>query len=268
MEQPNVFDEMGIYWQQIADKGPTQRQIQFIKDNVSKEGWVLDLACGTGRHSIPLTQEGYDVVGLDASKVLLKIAKEHSAQVQLVRADLRHLPFKDKTFSAALSIDNSIGYLPTEEADLQSLKELQKTLRTDALLILDVFNREQLTLKYGKFLVNAQWFILPPLLKYPNRLSRSLLWAIYKWKEYPSFFLLQKRTVDLKAGRLCDLWIIKDKADGKIRVFRHTARLYAISRLKDLLFGAGFVIERACGGYEGQDFSPKSLRLIFLADAA
>ena len=72
MEQQNVFDEMGVYWQQIADKGPTQRQIQFIKDTVAKEGWVLDLACGTGRHSIPLKQEGYKIVGLDASMTLLE----------------------------------------------------------------------------------------------------------------------------------------------------------------------------------------------------
>ncbi len=267
MEQPNVFDEMGIYWQQIADKGPTQRQIQFIKDNVAKDGWVLDLACGTGRHSSPLAQEGYSVVGLDVSKTLLKIAKQNSSQVQLVRADMRHLPFKDKTFTAALSLDNSFGYLPTEEADKESLKELHKTLRPDALLVLDVFNREQLTQKYKKFLAKHQWLILPTLLKYPNHLSRSLLWALYKWREYPSFFLLQKRTVDAKAGLLCDLWIINDKADGKMHTFRHTARLYGISRLKDLLYGEGFVVERVCGGYEGQDFGVKSLRLIILADA-
>lgn len=268
MEQQNVFDEMGIYWQQIADKGPTQRQIQFIKDAIAKEGWVLDLACGTGRHSIPLAQEGYEIVGLDVSKTLLKIAKQHKAQVQLVRADMRHLPFKNQAFSAVLSLDNSFGYLPTEEADQESLKELHKTLHPSGLLVLDVFNREQLTQKYGKLLVKLQWLILPALLKHPNILSRSLLWAIYKWREYPSFFLLQKRTVDAEAGLLCDLWIIKDKTDGKMRMFRHTARLYGISRLKDLLFGAGFVVERVCGGYEGQDFSVKSLRLIILADAS
>ncbi len=267
MEQ-NLFDEMGVYWQQIADKGPTQRQIQFIKEAVAKDGWVLDLACGTGRHSIPLTEEGYSVVGLDVSKTLLKIARQHSSQVQLVRADMRHLPFKEKTFTAALSLDNSIGYLPSEEADFESLKELHKTLCTGALLILDVFNREQLTEKYRKFLVKNQWLILPALLKYPNPLSRSLLWAIYKWREYPGFFLLQKRSVNAQAGQLCDLWIIRDKADGKMRTFTHSARLYSLGRLKDLLFGAGFVVERVCGGYEGQDFSAKSLRLIILADAS
>ena len=71
----------------------------------------------------------------------------------------------------------------------------------------------------------------------------------------------------LRLGWLCDLWLIRDKADGKMRMFRHTARLYGLKRLKDMLFEAGFVVERVCGGYEGQDFSVKSLRLIILADA-
>lgn len=267
MGQKNVFDEMGFYWQQIADKGPTQRQIQFIKDTVAKEGWFLDLACGTGRHSIPLKREGYEIVGLDASLTLMKIAKQQKPDLLLVKADLRFLPFKEKTFSAVLSIDNSIGYLPTEEDDLKALKELHKTLHTGSLLVLDLFNREQLTQKYGKFLVKLQWLIFPPLLKYPNRLSRSLLWAIYKWREYPSFFLLQKRTVNAEQGQLCDLWLIREKANGKMRTFKHAARLYWLKHLRDMLFEAGFVVERVCGGYEGQDFSPKSLRLIILADA-
>jgi ubiquinone/menaquinone biosynthesis C-methylase UbiE len=34
---------------------------------------VLDLACGTGRHSIPLSNEGYNMVGLDVSLNLLKM---------------------------------------------------------------------------------------------------------------------------------------------------------------------------------------------------
>jgi len=267
MTQQNVFDEMGTYWQQIADKGPTERQIQFIKNAFSKEGWVLDLACGTGRHTIPLTKEGFNVVGLDASLKLLKIAKQRQPQAQLVKADMQHLPFREKTFSAAISVDNSFGYLPTEQSDQESLKELHKTLQANGLFVLDVFNREQLTRKYGKLLVNLQWLILPPLLKYPNRLSQSLLWAIYKWKEYSSFFLLQKRTVDAEAGQLCDLWLIIDKAGGKMRVFRHSARLYKLGRLNEMLVEAGFVVERVCGGYEGQDFTGKSLRLIILADA-
>jgi len=69
----NVFDEMGNYWAEIAGQSSTQNQIQFIKDTLKGNEWVLDLACGTGRHLIPLSKEGYNMVGLDVSLNLLRI---------------------------------------------------------------------------------------------------------------------------------------------------------------------------------------------------
>jgi len=264
--QPNVFDAMGKYWQEIADKEPTERQIQFIKNNISTEGWILDLGCGTGRHTILLSKEGFNVVGLDISSKLLKIAKQHQTQAQLVKADLQHLPFKDKAFTIALSLDNSFGYLPTEEADFKSLKELRQTLCHSGLFILDVFNREQLKRKYPKHsIANLQWLFLPVLLRYPNAISQYIL-SFYKWREYTNFFLFQKRTVDPKAGRLFDFWVTKDKTDGKLTFFHHTTRLYKLSQLHEMLLGSGFMVEQVCGGYEGQNFSVKSSRLVVLAD--
>ena len=63
----DVFDEMGDYWAELADWNSTRRQIDFIKDTLKVEGLVLDLCCGTGRHSIPLNREGYRMAGLDVS---------------------------------------------------------------------------------------------------------------------------------------------------------------------------------------------------------
>ena len=36
---------------------------------------ILDVGCGTGRHYIPLSQEGYDVTGLDGSQNMLNVLK-------------------------------------------------------------------------------------------------------------------------------------------------------------------------------------------------
>jgi ubiquinone/menaquinone biosynthesis C-methylase UbiE len=143
----NVFDEMGVYWAEIADKNQTEKQIQFVKNNLKADGYVLDLACGTGRHSIPLSKEGYSMVGVDASPNLLRIAKQHYSQVQLVRGDLRFLPFMPQAFEAAISMDTSFGYLSSEQDDRLSLTELWRVLRQGGVLIVDVFNRERLMLK-------------------------------------------------------------------------------------------------------------------------
>jgi len=264
----SVFDEMGIYWAEIADQRSRQNQIQFIKGTLNGNGLVLDLACGTGRHTISLSKEGYNMVGLDVSLNLLRIAKNRWGQIQLVRGDVRFLPFKAGAFSASVSMDTSFGYLPREQDDRRSLRELREAVDYEGLLIVDVFNRERLMRKYkGKWRAEFEWFILLILLKFNNRLAKRVLFQFFKWKEYPSFFLLPKRRVNSGGDKLCDLWMIYDKAKEQIRVFRHTARLYELKRLQVLLEEAGFMVKRVYGDYNGQSFSSNSERLILVANA-
>jgi len=259
----NVFDDMGVYWAEIADQNQTERQVQFIKKILKVKGLVLDVACGTGRHLIPLGKSGFDIIGLDISLKLLRIAKSRLRDARVVQADMRFLPFKPQAFSAAISMDTSFGYLPNEQDDIQSLKALRETLRQNGVLIVDVFNRHLLIQKYKR--KRLKWVFLPTLMN-PNSLAKRLLFLFFKWKEYPSFFLLQKRTVIEKGKKLHDLWVVHDKEDGQIRVFEHSARLFEFKQLQGLLERAGFKPNSVCGDYDGQSSSPISSRLIFVAN--
>lgn len=235
----NVFDAMGVYWAEIADKNQTEKQFQFLTNNLKLCGFILDLACGTGRHSIPLSQLGNDIVGLDISINLLKIAKQRWQKIMVIRGDMRFLPFKPQAFGAAISMDTSFGYLPSEKDDQLSLTELGKTLEQNGIVVIDVFNREQLMQKF--------------------QLEKSTP------LEYPSFFLRQKRTVNPNGQWLCDLWIVCDKASGRRVTFEHVVRLYEFNNLQSLIEKAGFTVERVCGGYQGENLSSNSSRLILIA---
>jgi SAM-dependent methyltransferase len=232
---------MGVYWAEIADKNQTERQIQFLKSHIRPAGYVLDLACGSGRHSIVLSANGYMMAGLDASRKLLKIAKQRFQEISVVLGDIRFLPFKTGTFAAAMSIDTSFGYLPSETADKVSLSEVRRVLSQEGLLVIDVFNREYLVLKY----------------KGQNNSTKE--------KDYPSFILQQIRTVSDSGDWLCDSWAIHDKAEGQVRFFEHKVRLYERDKLWGFLEGAGFRVNRVLGGYGGETFNVDSPRLIFLA---
>jgi ubiquinone/menaquinone biosynthesis C-methylase UbiE len=234
---------MGLYWAEIADQNQTEKQLQFLKILLKPDGYVLDLACGTGRHSIPLTQQGYNIVGFDVSTNLLQIARQRSKELQLVRGDMRFLPFKTQTFDAAISMDTSFGYLPSEADDIVSLVEVKRVIDQQGVFVIDVFNREKLTLKYQ----NKN----PPA----------------KWKEYPSFFLLQKRTISPQGGLLRDSWTIKDKESGQLSIFEHNVRLYECSKLESMLEMAGFVVKDVYGWYKKENYSPNSPRLILIAEA-
>jgi SAM-dependent methyltransferase len=238
----DVFGEMGEFWAEIADESQTQRQIQFLKTQLSPDGCVLDLACGSGRHTIALCNLGFDVVGLDISANLLGIAKKRGASA-MVRGDMRFLPFKTCAFSAAVSVDNSFGYLPSEEEDKQSLAEVKKVLRTGGVFVLDVFNREKLVEKYRSKVASAKLY------------------------DYPSFTLKQERTISADGVWLCDHWIIKKRVDGQEHVFDHRARLYTYTQLENMLSTAGFSVNEVFGDYEKQPFSPASSRLIIKVNA-
>ncbi|MCW4019264.1 MAG: class I SAM-dependent methyltransferase [Candidatus Bathyarchaeota archaeon] len=259
----SLFNDISRYWTEIAQADNTQKQLNYVKNNVKAEGWVLDLGCGSGRHTIALSVSGYTVVGLDVSSNLLEIAKskafEAGMRVPWVRADMRFLPFASEVFVAVLSLDASFGYLPSEEEDTQSLKEAARTLRAEGFLLLDVFNRPRLLRRYGKrFRFNLS-FLYKQLPKFPQ------LAVLFKWKEYSSFHLLQKRSITCGGEKLRDLWVFRNKKTKKIIVRYHIARLYELSQLEVLLSGTDLQAVRVDGNYEGQQYNEDAKRLIIIA---
>ena len=70
---------------------------------------VLDAGCGVGRHLIPLTRQGFQVVGVDLEAPVLQVLKARLAsaglRAPLLRADLRGLPFGPGRFDLVLSIN-------------------------------------------------------------------------------------------------------------------------------------------------------------------
>jgi 2-polyprenyl-3-methyl-5-hydroxy-6-metoxy-1,4-benzoquinol methylase len=77
-------------------------ECDFIENeiNFDRSLRILDVGCGTGRHSIELTKRGYSVIGIDLSESQLARAKEKAAaqnlQIDFRRHDARKLPFKSE----------------------------------------------------------------------------------------------------------------------------------------------------------------------------
>ncbi len=105
---------------------------------------VLDLGCGTGNHTIPLVQRGYEVVGVDCSKSMLAQARRKAAAlsdgsgVALHQGDVRSVDLQ-RDFDAALMMFAVLGY-QLENADvLSALKTARRHLHPGGLLIFDVW---------------------------------------------------------------------------------------------------------------------------------
>lgn len=237
----SLFDDLNDYWAEIADARSTEEEVEFIKRVVKTKRLVLDLCCGTGRHSIPLCKKGWSVIGLDISANLLRIAKERmiekNVRFPLIRGEMRHLPFMSETFAAVINMFTSFGYLPSEKEDMKSLKEVARTLEKCGSFLIDIVNREHLLQVFQK----------------------------KDWGEFPDFYLLERRSLDVNGSRLYSKWTLKDKNTGKTRTFYHNLRLYSFLQMQKMLEKIGFVIKTVYGDYEEQEFQKDSSRLIMLA---
>jgi 2-polyprenyl-3-methyl-5-hydroxy-6-metoxy-1,4-benzoquinol methylase len=94
---------------------------------------VLDLACGSGRHSLELRRRGLEVVGADISSDLIEIARRDAAEadldVEFAQADLRDLAYEEE-FDVVLNLnDGAIGYLESDEENRRSFEVIARALR-------------------------------------------------------------------------------------------------------------------------------------------
>ena len=261
-EQPTdaVFDEISCYWTEIADAHDTERQVNLAKDTLSASGLVLDMGCGNGRHAVQLSEAGYDVVGLDISVRLLKIAKSKAAKANLkltlVRADMRFLPFCSNAFMGIVSLDSTLGYFPSENEDLRSLREVARTLAERGIFLLDVYNGEHILMRQGTFRLRDLLF---GLARFPQ------FSALFRWHEFHSFCMLQKRRIKRGEEMLVDTWIFLDKQSRKTYGVRHAVRLYRFAQLQRLLTESRLRVVNVYGDYEREEFSKNSKRLILTA---
>jgi SAM-dependent methyltransferase len=67
---------------------------------------TLDLGCGEGRVSRDLAARGHDVVGIDASPTLIRLAREADPQGDYSVADAAALPFADASFDVVAAFNS------------------------------------------------------------------------------------------------------------------------------------------------------------------
>ena len=105
---------------------------------------ILDIGCGTGRHSIELTKRGYNVTGIDLSESQLNRAKEKAAeqklQIEFQKHDARNLPFENEFDAAIMLCEGSFPLMETDEMNYQILQSAAKSLKENGKLIFTTLN--------------------------------------------------------------------------------------------------------------------------------
>lgn len=107
---------------------------------------ILDVGCGTGRHSIELTKRGYSVVGLDRSAAMLEVARRNAGDlpVRFVQGDATSFGF-DEPFDAAICLcEGAVGLVEQgEDAELHDsaiFQNIAASLKPNAPFLLTALN--------------------------------------------------------------------------------------------------------------------------------
>ncbi|MCE5341617.1 MAG: class I SAM-dependent methyltransferase [Planctomycetaceae bacterium] len=124
----------------------TVGEVDFIERELSfdKTKTILDVGCGTGRHSIELAKRGYKVTGIDLSKAQIERArqkaKEANVQIDFIQKDARKLQFKECFDAAILICEGSFALMETDEMNFKILQNVSKALKEDGKFILTTLN--------------------------------------------------------------------------------------------------------------------------------
>ena len=105
---------------------------------------ILDVGCGTGRHSIELSKRGYEVTGIDLSDSLLerarKKAEKSNLKIDFVKQDARNLPYQKKFDIVIMLCEGGFPLMESDEMNFEILKSISRSLKDNGKIIFTTLN--------------------------------------------------------------------------------------------------------------------------------
>ena len=120
-----------------------EKQVDFYERRIREQGGTaLELACGAGRHLIPLVIRGLPVEGADTSKDALRFARlaaeQNSVTPQLHRQSMEGLDLPDR-YKMIFIVGGSFQLIGDRALAIEALQRFQSHLVPGGQLLVDLF---------------------------------------------------------------------------------------------------------------------------------
>ncbi|MEP6683777.1 MAG: class I SAM-dependent methyltransferase [Parafilimonas sp.] len=197
-------------WEKATTPEWTNAEVEFIKDvlHVSTGSSILDMPCGTGRHSIELAKQGYHVMAVDLSDEFINGLKKkvevQQLSIEVIHANILSVQLTG-TFDGAFCLGNSFGYF-----DYESMETFVQKISA--------------SLKQG-----AKWIINSGLM------AESFLAKFIKEKKYELEGLTMQINNDYDEWNSCLLTTLIYTKNNKQEVHRFKHHVYTVAELIRLL---------------------------------
>ena len=211
-----------------------EKEADFLVEalNLSPGAKILDLPCGTGRHSLQFARYAFSVTGVDISQSCIDIAKKQSRHknVKYQIGDMSALQrFKSK-FDAVTNLFTSFGYFSTDQENKAVLRGMVQCLKPG-----------------GKIVINT--------------INRNFLLGVYKpalWTIDRDTITVQASIFDVKTKYNESYVCIVNEKTGVGTARYHRVRLYSPDEMLRLMKQCGCTKVKVWGDFDGRPLNKKS----------
>lgn len=217
---------------------------EIIKNKDVKVQNILELACGTGNLTIPLTKKNYDIAGIDISDQMLSVAREKAekqgVELVLLQQDIAELDFDVTNLDCVLCACDGYNYVTYDDELENSFKKSHELLKTGGIFIFDISSHYKLSTILGNNMHGE------------NREDISYLWQNY--------FDDEQNLIEMELA-----FFVKDE-NGKFDKFEevHHQRAYKQDEIIESLQIAGFNDIKVYGDFTFEAPKKDSERLFFV----
>ena len=119
----------------------------FLGHDKSKK--ILDIGAGTGSYSIPLYNEGYNVLAVELVKSNILKFKKNNSNVDVIEGDARNLPFIESNSFDLIILFGPMYHLLKKEDKIKALLEAKRIIKEDGFIFVSYYMNDYAILKYG-----------------------------------------------------------------------------------------------------------------------
>jgi SAM-dependent methyltransferase len=221
-----------------------QKEAEFIRKALKLRPGeeVLDLACGWGRHAIPLARRGIRITGLDCTERYIEKARRRAGDLpaEFVVGDMREIDWEER-FDAAYCFFTSFGFFD-DETNSDVLRRISRALKPGGRFLIDTQNREL----WGSDDPGFQEFIEFE-------------------KDGRQYAIVNDSDFDVETSRVnARLRLYGDPEGPEEMCF--SVRLYSLAELRWLMRQAGLEVSGQYGGSDASTYTIKSQRMVVVAE--
>lgn len=146
------FDDISLAYDNTIDwESRLSREMPFLLSLIenNKNPRVLDIASGSGRHSVALTAQGADVIGIDSSESMVQAAEIHAKEKGVnpvfIVADMESIKATvEGPFDLIICLGNSLALVNDIDTMKQVVKDVFTLLKGGGSFVAQVLNFEEI----------------------------------------------------------------------------------------------------------------------------